>query len=281
MPRPKDVRDPQPTPVLLSSLTIDEREYFSSLLEDYKRLLKKYDRQVEALSDLRSKIQETVYADNLRYTMRCDHEHDIMLNLKARFAPTDKERQQELIAEWKSLCKKPEKGQDISVWLDKWENTYDDCKELDLPDVTNTRPHYDLLNAVQHLNPTWSDLYRCKITDEENIDFKDLLRSLRNYRRTAKTAQGSTAQHGAFPSFQNQDRDENTNGNNNNNDGGNKPPPKCFCGRRHFYRECYYVIEALRHPRWKPNKEVQEAFEKRLKEDSRFQNNIANARKTY
>jgi len=42
MPRLKNVRDPQPTPVLLSSLTIDEREYFSSLLKDYKRLLKKY-----------------------------------------------------------------------------------------------------------------------------------------------------------------------------------------------------------------------------------------------
>ncbi len=62
------------------------------MLEDYKQLLKKYNRQVEALLDLRLKIQETVYTNNLRYTMRYNHEHDIMLNLKARFAPIDKER---------------------------------------------------------------------------------------------------------------------------------------------------------------------------------------------
>ncbi len=42
MPRLKDVCDLQPTPVLLSSLTINKQEYFSSLLEDYKQLLKKY-----------------------------------------------------------------------------------------------------------------------------------------------------------------------------------------------------------------------------------------------
>ncbi len=82
-----------------------------------------------------------------------------MLNLKARFAPTNKERQQELITEQKSLCKKPKKGQDISVQLDKQENTYNDYKELDLLDIINTRPYYDLLNTVQYLNPTQLDLY--------------------------------------------------------------------------------------------------------------------------
>jgi len=37
IPRPKDVRGPQPTLVILSALTFDEREYFSSLLEDHKQ----------------------------------------------------------------------------------------------------------------------------------------------------------------------------------------------------------------------------------------------------
>ena len=70
---------------------------------------------------------------------------------------------------------------------------------MKIPDVSDTRPHYDLLNATQQLNSNWLDLQCCKITDGKKIDFKDLIRSLRNFRRTIRAAQqGGAGIHGVF-----------------------------------------------------------------------------------
>jgi hypothetical protein len=121
-PKPSDVRttlEEGESQVTLATLSTNEREFFRIIMEDYMRERKTYDKQVEALADLRSQIQETVHADNLRYTFNCDTAYDMLSKLKARFAPSDREKQQEVIAQWKKLCKQSAKNQDLDAWLDK------------------------------------------------------------------------------------------------------------------------------------------------------------------
>jgi len=78
-----------------------------------------------------------------------------MTSLKDRFRPTDEIRKQELIAKWKAL-QKPPKQQSLLGWLQKWETTFDECKEVNLADVQGTRPIYDFVASVQALDPVFS-----------------------------------------------------------------------------------------------------------------------------
>jgi hypothetical protein len=70
-----------------------------SLIESYKQDIRQYEKQKEALAKVRTRIQETVYANNLRYTINYEHLYNIIISLKKRFVPTDKEREQGLITE--------------------------------------------------------------------------------------------------------------------------------------------------------------------------------------
>jgi hypothetical protein len=67
-----------------------------------------------------------------------------MVKLKARFRPTDEIQKQELIAKWKAL-QKPPRQQNLLGWLQKWETTFDKCKEVNLADVQGTRLIYDFV----------------------------------------------------------------------------------------------------------------------------------------
>jgi hypothetical protein len=57
-----------------------------------------------------------------------------MTSLKDWFRPTDEIQKQELIAKWKAL-QKPPRQQNLLGWLQKWETTFNECKEVDLADV--------------------------------------------------------------------------------------------------------------------------------------------------
>lgn len=89
-PRPADIMAPLGEAIFLMEL------------EDYAWEIERYDRQREALADLRMRIQETVHIDNLFYTFNCDTTYDMLSKLKARFAPTDREREQKVVAQFQS-----------------------------------------------------------------------------------------------------------------------------------------------------------------------------------
>jgi hypothetical protein len=49
----------------------------------------------------------------------------MLCKLKARFAPTDKAKELEVIDDWQKVTKKPEQSIDIKHWLQKVKTTYD------------------------------------------------------------------------------------------------------------------------------------------------------------
>lgn len=54
-----------------------------------------YEKKIQALGRLHTKILETIYSDNLPYTFNKTTIYDILLTLKERFAPSDYARKQE------------------------------------------------------------------------------------------------------------------------------------------------------------------------------------------
>ena len=88
---------------------------------------------MEALGKIRVRIQELVDPKHFVYT-RGDTAHEVLSKLKARFKLTDYAKKQELRTAWASL-QKSTKVIDTEGWLQLWETTYDECKEVNLPEV--------------------------------------------------------------------------------------------------------------------------------------------------
>ena len=56
-----------------SELDQDEKQHLQTLKEEYAYDLKSYNRKIEALAKLRTRIQLTITTANFLYTIDCDH----------------------------------------------------------------------------------------------------------------------------------------------------------------------------------------------------------------
>ena len=269
IPTPQDVN---PDKTSLAQLNDDEKEELRFQRLSYKRKIATFDRQKAAMATLRSFIQETVTRTYLTYTFGCDTPHDMLVALKQRVAPTDQARKIELITQYQKLKKAP-RGQNLDTWLQQWEKTYKECKQLKLPDVEDDRPLYDFLNAISGIAPEFANVWTINI--QMKLDNGDALPNLykivelfRNNRRLSN-AQKGLATHGAFPAtFQGQLI---------KNDSEKKPP--CLCGGHHWYKECPYLIESIRIKDWKPNPSIEKKIDEKLQKNLRLKETIDRIRK--
>src|SRR5271170_1633720 len=156
----------------------------------------------------------------------------MLVALKQRVAPADQVRKIELINQYQKLKEAPD-SQNLDTWLQQWEKTYKECKQLKLPDVQDDRPLYDFLNAISGIAPEFANVWTINI--QMKLDSGDALPDLykivelfRNNRRLSN-AQKGLATHGAFPaSFQGQSIEK-------NEPEKNEP---CLCGEIHRYKDC-------------------------------------------
>ena len=78
-------------------LLVDKYNYFRTLNKDYAYYYKTYNQQIIVIVELRIRILEIVYTNNLYYTFNYDFVYQILSNPKQRFALTDQAYEQELI----------------------------------------------------------------------------------------------------------------------------------------------------------------------------------------
>ena len=95
--------------------------------------------------------------------------------LKQRVAPTDQARKIELINQYQKLKKAP-RSQNLDTWLQQWEKTYKECKQLKLPDVQDDHPLYDFLNAISGIAPEFANVWTINI--QMKLDSGDALPDL-------------------------------------------------------------------------------------------------------
>ena len=172
IPTPQDVN---PDKTSLAQLNDDEKEELRFQRLSYKRKIATFDRQKAAIATLRSFIQETVTRTYLTYTFGCDTPHDMLVALKQRVAPTDQARKIELISQYQKLKNTPD-SHNLDTWLQQWEKTYKECKQLRLPDVEDDRPLYDFLNAISGIAPEFANVWTINI--QMKLDSGDALPDL-------------------------------------------------------------------------------------------------------
>jgi len=139
-----------------SKLDQDEKQHLQTLKEEYAYDLKSYDRKIEALAELRTRIQSTITKANFLYTTDCNHVWQIMRNLKDRYIPSDQARKQEVITDWLKAIKRPNKGTDLEKWLQDLETAYDSAVREQIPDITDLRAYYAFTKAIAIIDPIFA-----------------------------------------------------------------------------------------------------------------------------
>jgi hypothetical protein len=267
-PIPSDIKEDALTP---SDLDTEGKQALTLLRDDYKVQEKEYQLLSKGLKDLNSLICTTISRTNLTYILRnCDTPYAKLKALKRRLAPTDRARELELIHQYNEL-KKPPTSHGIDKWLQQWEKIYTDALAIKLPDVQKDRPLYDFLQAIKGLDASFSAASLTRIMTGEAIPtLYDLIKQFRNIRRISSASDKAyspshSPSHSAFPTFQGM-QDKTT------------PPSPCICGRNHFFKECYYLIEQIRPHSWKPDAQIMRTIQEKLANDTRLAIRITRAR---
>ena len=175
-----------------------ERTQLNLETQIYLHELRSYEEHSKAIGRLRTKVIETTHPDNFHYILGKESVYDMLVSLKNRFAASDYARKQEYTMEWKKTCVAPKRGTEIDPWLGKLETLYDECKQLDIPDVADQWPLHAFLAAIHHISPSFSDSWEIKVIDGERPDFQELVQKYREYRSITSIRPKAGASHGAF-----------------------------------------------------------------------------------
>jgi len=89
--------------------------------------------------------------ESLEYTTSWE----LLVALKNRFKPTDRARELEVATKY-ARAKRYNKDMRVQDWLNKWENTYEEAKALNLPEVDGIRPQYDFFVAINAISPAFA-----------------------------------------------------------------------------------------------------------------------------
>ena len=90
--------------------------------------------------------------------MNCDNACKMLAALKRYVALTDQAHKMELLAKYQKLKKAP-RTQGIETWIQQWEKTYQDCKDLKLANVEHDQPQYDFLYAISSISPEFANYW--------------------------------------------------------------------------------------------------------------------------
>jgi hypothetical protein len=142
--------------IRFSDLNASEQTQLQMLQSIYLHQLRKHERRVEAMGEVRNKVQNTIHKDNFGYTRDCNTVWEMVYNLKERFAPNDKARERDVLGDWIQATKKPGRGTEINKWLQDLETAYNEAVKLKLPEVLGLHPHYTFTEATAELEPNFS-----------------------------------------------------------------------------------------------------------------------------
>ena len=270
-PEPKDVNGRK---TKLSELDEDEKEELRMLRLEHRDNLKLYRKQQSAFDTLCSQIQSSISRTYLVYTFNCDTTYNVLVALKKRVAPTDEARKIHLATQYAKLKKAP-RNQNLEAWMQEWEKVYTECVELKLPEVDGNRSLKDFLYAVESVSTSWSEYWKNKLQNRESggkelPTFFDLVERYRNHRRTELAQKGKTPQGAFAATFKDEPSESSTTPE-------SKPEPSAdekkkegrpmrpyLCGKRHYFNQCWYIVESTRPSGWKPNEEIQKKVEDKI-----------------
>jgi hypothetical protein len=144
---------------------------------------------------------------------------------------------------------------------------------LDMPEMKGGQVQEDFLVIASKVHDTWATAELRKLLElQETPGARDsdlptittLVASFRQFLRIINP-QGSLL--GTFGASLGISDTSKAVGNTADEGNSQKPQPycNCFCGKKHWYKECYYVNAATQPPGWNPNANIAAKFEQAKK----------------
>ncbi|PVH75543.1 hypothetical protein DL98DRAFT_593049 [Cadophora sp. DSE1049] len=270
----------EPRPTTYSDLDANEREQLRWMNVEYDDDKRIYRKHTEAIAKVRMEIQRTVAIRHFIYT-RGETTHAVMVKLRDRFKQTDHARMMELHATWTSLTKST-KVINTDEWLQKWETTYDECLELNIPDVQGNWPVLHFLNTLKQISPSFAESYSVKQAEGAELDFRSVLKVYRTWHRnthinaTRQPGRGSvyttdtpaTPPTTPAPTLNGKDK------------GGKKRG--CLCGSsEHPWSKCPHIFEWNRPTGFKIDDSIQKLIEEKKSKNSGIATTLQGIRDKY
>jgi len=239
----------------------------------YKQAYRLYVNRRQALADMPANIQGSIHRRHLQHTYECDTAYEMLVELKAKIAPSDFATKLDLRNQYTYLAKPPGR-QPLDPWINKWEDVYNKAKKLDLPEISAPNPHFDFLEAIQNVLPHfYTSKFDTMLTQTDTgqyMDFIDLLNQFRNAKRIFQAKQGTllggqsafaVSPQGKELGDEEQEQAAPESSQQGQNSQRTQTAPKCLCGETHWFKKCPYVIPSVRPEDWTPDPEIQAKFE--------------------
>jgi hypothetical protein len=208
-------------------------------------------------------IDNTVSQRNKTYSNNTPTLWKKLTTLKARLVLEDRIRKIELSREYARL-KHYDGNQSIEQWITQWEAVYQECKDLNVPEVSGDAPHFDFLLAVARTSPAWANAYEVKLHSEMEAeqDLTKIADIIENYRIHLHLRGNIKApeNHSANTTFKSQPED-----------GSKAPKPgRCVCGGFHSIKKCWQLNPQLRPEGRKPSRFAGQKIIKKAEADPDF-----------
>src|SRR5271170_2247974 len=232
----------------LQSLNAEQLKRYEMAYKVYKDELKDWERKQTTINDIDDYIMRTTGA----YWSTIEKVQGVLERLKSlqdHVAPSNYAREQEVLARYESV-RRSAKATKTDEWLRQWESALADLKERKLPEADGIRPTRAFLQAVEKIQPLFSQTWLNTIestaimspTDDltkkipNGFQIAQIFRNQINLIATKAAFSAATLQgEEAPPEDQNQ----------------GQRPQKCFDGYgKHTVDRCPYLNKDLRQEGW-------------------------------
>jgi hypothetical protein len=157
----------------------------------------------------------------------------------------------------------------VDKWLDEWISVTDLMALLGMSKTKGGQIQEDFLVTANKIHETWATAELRRLLElQERDGAKDsdlptittLVASFRQFLRIMNP-QGSTF--GTFSASLG--LAETTRAGTDQKKPQSTPPHNCCYGRKHWYKDCYYINSAIRPTRWKPRSDIEAKIEEARK----------------
>ena len=230
-------------------------------LSEWEWKYQEWNQKDRALREICTEVASTISTSLIPLIQNDETAHARLVKLKAHIAPSDPTRKRELRGKYDALRSSKPRNTSVDHWLDEWIRITDLMILLDMPETKGGQIQEDFLATASKVHETWATAELRKLLDlqeKDNVGDSDLptitalVASFKQFLRIINPTGPTFGTFGASLGIAN-----------NKGTFTNKPEPPhdCICGKKHWYRYCYYLNRAIRPPGWKPNPTIEAKFE--------------------
>jgi hypothetical protein len=289
---PKPVRPVLPKGNLTSETIQVQRMKLSEWEWEYKE----WHQKDKALREICTDVALTISTSLIPLIQDDGTAHSRLVKLRAHVAPSDPTRKRELRGKYEALRSPKPRNTSVDKWLDEWIRVTDLMEILDMPEMKGGQVQEEFLVTANKIHETWATAELRKLIElQEKDGVKDtdlptittLVASFRQFLRIINPKGSTFGTFGASLGITDSTgTSAGTNATEEDSKGSQslrsttkgRQPGICFCGQKHWYKDCFYINPTIRLRGWKPKPEIEAKIEEARRNPKiaeRFQRAVA------